>query len=336
MSALVPHHRPELEDKIRVGQPVSADQWATLGGLSNWIHGHGSMLIPWSAIGYRFASSVTRTLRFYVAPKIATVERVWCIHAKALQAGVTLTITAGTAAAVTVPLATTRSDRDGPFVIREPLSAKSSTAAELTVSFSATGGAAGNTVLIESIACYEQTRKILARDTTDYGVDLSTIRPRQPIADFANQSASGVMDAYDALDARRTGFFYWSTATNDAVEITSGSLVDLFDLYPNVVPARTTVSATSVGLTVAVYCRSVGGDGELSVSTIEVGDVQTATITTSWAWVAVTVDALSEDLSDAAGLPGGVREAVNVQARVTTATSVEIAGVSIYRATKPL
>ena len=60
--------------------------------------------------------------------------------------------------------------------------------------------AAGGSVIVESIAMYEQTRGALDATTDDYGVDLETLRARDPIADFDFQSVAGVIDAYKNLD----------------------------------------------------------------------------------------------------------------------------------------
>lgn len=331
MSALVPHLRPTLDDVIRSGQPVSADTWATLAGLANWCNGHGGMLIPWAAIGYEITNGDTRVFRFYVAPKLPVVERVWCVNLRAGIIGATADVTCSSASTVTVPADNVRTDRSGPtVVVREPRTAKTGTVGEVSVSIKATGGA----VIVESIGMYEQTRRSLTLDTNDYGVDLTTVRPRQPIADFPNRSAAAVADAYKNLDARRAGLFDWSTPTEDAIEITSGSFVDLFDLAPVVIPALVEPSDTVAVVNAAIYACAIGGDGELRVESSEGDD--TVVVTGTWAWYTFTLDVSCEDLSTVDGRRGATWATVQARGRVTTATSIEIAAVSYYRATKPV
>lgn len=334
--ALVPALRPSMATSgLLSGEPVSARDWAVLGALANYCNGRGAMLIPWSAIGCTISSGTTGVLHFFVAPKITAVERVWAVNLRASAAGASAIVTCGGASAVTVYPPTARDGRTGPFVIREQISAKTVTSADVTVSVRASGG----NIVVESLAMYEQTRYSLALDTTDYGVDLGSLRTRLPIRDAANQSAAGVADAYKNLDARRAGLFYWAAPTGSAIEIESSSDTDLFPLQiPLQMAIQATGATTSFAALANVYAKVDSGSGSVRFTAAS-GDDNSFTInSTSFAWqddpdgVALS----TEDLTLADGRRGGTWETLRFRGSVSTATTLSIAAISVYITHTPL
>jgi hypothetical protein len=338
MTAIVPHGRPTLDTAaIRAGEPVSATDWWRMGALANWSSGHGGMLIPWCAIGRPIGSGSTETFHFYVGPKNRAVERVWAVNLRASAlVGVSAVVTAGSASAATVYPPSTRSGRIGTFVFREPLSAKTNTAAGTTLVVQAVGG----TVRVESVAMYEQTRAALALDTTDYGVDLTSLSARQPITDFANRSIRGVADGYKNLDARRAGFFHYSTPTGVAIPVTatSGAPASLFALACPVAGAIPTTTDTTTTLTIAAYAKVNADTATIRAASSQAGANGDITVTsTTFAWVTSTVSVETEDLTIADGRQGNAWEDLTWTAwRGAGATQLDIAALSVVRLTAPI
>lgn len=334
MSAIVPHLRPVLDTGgIRASLPVSGSDWQTLAGLANFCNGHGGMLIPWTAIGYSVAASGTATFHFYVAPKSRAVERIWCINLRSATPGTTASVTCGSASTVTVRPDMTIDRRRGPFIVREHLSSKTSTAGDVAVSVAATGG----TVVVESIAMYEQTRKVLALDTTDYGVDITTLAVKKPILDLPNKSAAGVADAYKNLDARRAGFFHWSTDESAPINITGGSFTSLFPLSVQALAAVGTAGTTSSTVTVAARARVNSGTGQVRFASSRASANVTLSVTsTTFAWVTGSLTIESEDLTSADGRRSSAWEEIAVTANNNTATTLSISAISIVRTGTPV
>lgn len=335
MSAIVPHYRPDLEDgSIRAGEPVGSLDWSTLAAGTNWLMGHGSVLVPWCALGLTVSSGNSATFPFRIKPKAQAVERIWCVNLRASGAtapAVTITVDGSTSR--TVYPSSARNLRADSFALRHPLSAKSTTEAETTLKIETSGGG----VVVESCSCYEQTRGVLASDTTDYGVDVTSLRPRQPIADLANQSIAGVCDAYKNLDARRNGLFDWSTPEASAISPGSTSATDLFALYPVIHAAIPTAGDTTATVTVAVKAKVTGGTGTVTFSSSDAGDSVSLSITaTSFGWVTDTLEISAEDLSIADGRRGNAWETVRIQAQDPAGQTLSIAAISIFRSTTPL
>lgn len=336
MSRGVPHLRPELDTAgILSGEPVSGSDWSTLGGLANWCNGHGGMVVPWAACGITIGSGSTVTLPFYIAPKKTAVQRVWAVNVRAGTAGATLTFTDSSSTAHSARVApTVRTARRNAMVFAEDLSAKTNTAGGATVSLEATGG----TLTVESIACYEQTRGVLAASTDDYGVDLTTLRTRQPIADLDYQSVAGVMDAYKNLDARRPCYYQWSVPEANALEFTSGSYVDMYS--PLTIPVCgviPTLNDTKCQVTVCAYAKVDSGKGLVRFTSDQAGGSAVVDVTsTSFAWVTGSVQVDSEDLTTADGRRSAVWEGIQVECSDNTATTLSVAGIAIVRTTTPI
>lgn len=327
MSALVPHYRPSLDTGgILSGEPVSAFDWQGLAGLANFALGHGAQLIPWSAIGRRVAGGGSAAFHFYVGPKMPATERVWRITLRSETPGATATITAGSASAVTVVPPTTR-DVAGTFTIREPLAAKTSTAAGTTLTVAATGG----NVRVVACAMYEQTRAAL--DAADLGVELGSVVQRTPIVDLPNVSLAGVCDAYKGADARRAGLFHWATSAAVPITITGGSTVTLFDLSPPALAALSNVGDVEGTVTIAAYAMVNAGAGKLTFTADGAGFSEVLEVTdTSLTWITSTTPIDCEDITVDDGRRSARWEGFQITGADATATTLSIASISIIRA----
>jgi hypothetical protein len=331
MSRIVPHHRPELADGIRVSLPVGSFDWAAMAMLANFCNGHGGMLIPWAALGQSVSGGSSATFHFNVAPKLPAVERVWVVNLRTSAAvGITAAVTVGGASAVTVYPSDVRDARTT-HIFRESLSSKTGTVADTSLVVAATGG----TVTVESVGMFEQARSSLDATTDDYGVDVTTLRARSPIADLDYQSIAGVIDAYKNLDARRAGFFHWATDASSAIAITagSGSPVAVFDLSIPMTGAIPTLGDTTTLVTVAVLGKVDAGTGTVRFQSDDAGasvNVEvTQTAYTTWATKTLSINC--EDLTVSDGRRGSTWEGVAVDAWVTATDTFNVQAISIYR-----
>jgi hypothetical protein len=190
---------------------------------------------------------------------------------------------------------------------------------------------------VEAVACYGQTRATLDASTDDYGVDITTLRARQPIADFAYESVAGVIDAYKNADARRSSYFDWAIPTAVGISPGSTSLTDVFPLYPVVYPPVALTGTTETDVTVAAFAKVSGGTGTVQFdSTVAASSAALSITGTSYAWVSGTVTCSAEDLSTADSRRGAAWETVRIRASDPAAQTLSIAGLKIYRTTTPM
>lgn len=337
MSAAVPHRRPEIGDVVRVSVPVSGFDWATAAALANFCNGHGGQLVPFCAIGHTISASGSGTYPFYIAPKKRAVGRVWAIHMRGSTVDTTADVTINGSSAGTVAVPTTRGEPTAPFLFYENLSAKTNTAGGVNVVIDANTG----DVTVAGIECYEQTRGELDANTDDYGIDITTLRPRVPIADVNYQSVAGALDAYKNLDCRRAGFFHLSTDTSVAPTITNGTAPGdaLTQLPVTVTGTLDDYGATTSSVTVAVYAQVDSGAGIVRAVSTEGGATLNLSVTgTSFAWVTGSLTVGAEDVSTTDGLRSAWTdwEDVTLTAYVTTATQIDVAAIAIVRTTTPI
>ncbi len=337
MSAKVFHFRPRVDvEGVLSGEPVTGPDWAGLGSLANWCLGHGGMLVPWAHVEQTVNSGATGSFRFYIAPKTQAVERIWAFHIRASSTvGTTVTITLDSGDDVTgYPVVDSDRTRRSAIYVRERLSAKTNAVGDYQIDIDAVGG----NIVVESIACYEQTRAFLDADATDYGTDINSLRTRQPIFDVVGDSAGSVLEAYKNLDCRRAGFFSWAREASNPVAITSGTFADFWPLYPQCFGAIPTRGDTTTTITCAVLARVNSGTAEVRYTPQQSGgSAQTASITsTTYAWVTATVTIDAEEFETTDGRRDTAWEEIQVETRVTTATTLDIIGFCFVRSTTPL
>lgn len=335
MSAPVGLLRPSFDiGAIKSGVPIRADTWAALGGLANWCHGLGSMIVPWYFVGITIASGATRTFRFNTQGKPVTVQRVWRVRVRKDKDGAGIDIAAPTGGTQTrfTPLGQTTNDYGDIFYL-ENLSAAPSGVQEISIDLEAVA----NDITIDAIACYEQARASINHTAQDDGVDITTLRPRQPILDRDYKSISGVCDLYDTLDARRTSLFQWAVPTQSAASTASTSAQNLFETPVPCIPARV-VAASNPTLAVYAYVKATGGQITVAATSTEAGgSITNSTSGSSFAWLSVgNLSVMQEGFNEPDGLPGGTWETVNVTFKCDTATLAEIAGVSVIRTSTPI
>lgn len=302
MAARVPALRPEpLESYVRVGEPVTSFTWQALGSLANYLRGTGSELVPAYCPAYTISSGSTAVFNFRVKPRGAAIQRVWCVSMRGANglAYAEIKAPASTGTLLTVYPAPTI-DGNSPAIYVENLAAKSSTEAAITLEIKANTA----NITVDSIACYEQTRPILTLDSTDYGCDLETLRPRDPIYYRANRSWRGVADGLAQCDPRRVGLFQWAVPEAGAYTRTTASYLDIFTHAVPILTRKLGTSATTGSVKWAAYAKVAGGaGGQVRVTTTQSAVSDSVTVAgTSYAWTtARSITIHCDDMDSADG-----------------------------------
>lgn len=259
------------------------------------------MLVPSVSPERSITSGTTESFRFRVKTRGIATQRIWavCLRVDATT-GVTAEIEApaltGTTATVLVPNTLARRV---PFVYTETLSARSSAVAEVSLSIKAVGG----TVIVESIACYEQDRPTPNLDGTDYGCDTSTIRGGQPMIEVDNESIGGVYHLVQNADARRVGIYHWTYGDGEWSRSTA-SPQTLLQLACPVLAKKIARGDVTGSVKWSAYAKVDAGAGAtLRLTTDGTGLNDAMTITgTSFAWQ--TPRTVSIDCDDMTGTDG--------------------------------
>jgi len=325
--------RPEpLETVVRIGVGMSASDTAIqLANLANWLRGSGAQIVASSCTGYTVASGTTRIFRYRVKPRSSAIQRIWVFTM--LTAGtvvVTATVkspaTTGTAQAFRVPAA-----RGGrvPFIYTQDLAAKTSTEAEVNFEIVA----AGADIIVEGVACYEQTRAALNKDSTDLGVDVETVRPGQPIRGTNYESIEGIHDLVTTADARRVAIFNWAVPEEGAVTRTTASYQTLFDLAVPVLAPLLTNGATTGTVYWSAYAKvAAGAGGQVKITTDGSAVSDPVTVSgTSFAWTtarAISIDC--DDMTAADGRRSTRFDGLQVEYQGDGTNLLSLAGVSVW------
>jgi hypothetical protein len=298
MSRVVPVRRSEPSaDLILTAQPVSSATWQSLGYLSNWLRGKGSQLVPTCFPERTIQAGVTETFRFRVKTRSSAIQRIWMVGLRTTtntSVHADLAAPSGTGTVMNVPVSTTLDVRT-PVVYVENVASKAASEVEVNISIKAVD----HPVLVESISCYEQDRPILNADSTDYGVDVSTLASRQPIFAGSYQSIEGVFDGLANADARRVGLFHWAVGGSTGVTRSSATPANIFILDAPILTRKLARSAVTGTVKWAIYGYLSGaGTGTVTVTSTS-GANNTITITnTVAAWsTAQTFDVDCDDMA---------------------------------------
>jgi hypothetical protein len=330
MAATVPHKRtnPRYQE-IQIGAPVRARTWRDAAHLMHWVRAHGQQIVPAHSPHLEISYPGAFALNYLIKPPGLAVARVWF----AVLRGTAPVST--TNALVTVAFPDTLGFYTTPFTALdvfqtlpgvmhvEELPAKSSALATITVTLQNPGAA--STAWIESIECWELPRALLTQDSTDYGVDVETLRPGQPIYEYPNRSLHAIAVGAAATEPRRV----LAELAFPIVTIASGTPTDIFETTAPILPRKGGRTATTRLVTWGVCCWVSNGTTNASVRiTTTSGDVRTANVLGGSGGTTVAFRggnlgggnraiASCEDLSTADGLPGGTWEGFQIAAWVT-------------------
>lgn len=333
---VVPDTRPrvDLADYVH-GVPVRASTWLSVARLAHWVAGRGTVLVPQHAVGLSLpGGSVSTTLRYRAPQSGRAVARVAVVEVAAGTAtgpsgSVLVQLDGGTVGAGS-PNAIALDSPGGVMTLVSIDSSvtRSTSVADMTLVVTATSGKA-DSIEVRSVAIYELPRAALESASPDLGVGLDALFPRRTIGETLVDVAALVAD----LPQRRGTLAAHHSTYGEAVS--SGSWTSILAAPIPILPRWSSTGERAVTLQVRALVAG-GGLAEVRLVTGIASKTSAALTVTSaseaWAAGTVTVDARCEDPSTIDGLPGGAWETIDVQARVTTATSVVVYGYSIYEA----
>ncbi len=331
MSGRVPTQRYEPSpEEILIGAPVSSGrQWLPMAHLANWLNGSGAELVPTSTVAGIMAGSQTRVFNFRAYTREQAIERVWTLMVRADAASafesITIKAPASTGTAMTVSVSAGR-DTSQPIIYREILSTQTSAVTNLSIEVTTSLPSIDFFITVDSIACTELARPLLAEDTTDNGVNTETERPRERIYGVLHASATGVVNA-SLTDIRRVGLYHWSGA---GVTTTSTSYVDLVALPVPVLAPLLTSGQTTGSVYWSAYAKVSGGSGDVRLSYHSTTDSVNVTAT-SFAWTtprAISIDC--EDMTTADGRRAAAWDTVLPSVRKNTSGTMYIDAVSVW------
>lgn len=332
MAAVPPIARPEpATARIYSGGPVSSpDTWSQLANLANWSRACGACLVPSYNPARTILSAATEVFRFRVKTRNVAVQRVWLVSLRTTATSPTnVDIKAPASTGTVQTVAASRNhERLSPVVYVETLSAKSTAESEINIEIKPIS----QSVVVESIMCFEMPRAVLTQDSTDYGVDLETVRPRSPIWEVANVSAEGVYNALANLDARRVGIFHWSVPEGGALVRSSGTPLDVLALATPVQAPKIN-SASTFSVKWSAYAKMAGGGtGTVYVSTSNSGVADNVSITSAtFAWTTSrSVSIGADNFADADGRYSSVWDSLQFQWSGDGSNNCSLAALSVW------
>lgn len=330
---------PEAVNTIRIGSPLTTNQWKRMGYAANWLLGNGGPLVWWGPLYGTLAPSSAATLVGYCWPRTNNVNRLWAFDigwSGADSCIVTFGFASALGGALTVTLTGEVTDnndnRRRVFLYKE--AATPTTGGEqvsLTVTHHADSPATG--IRVNGGTYSELPRAELPANG---GVEIDSLEINQPVMSTGNDSSANALvyhmrNARAAANAsRRQAIFHW----NGFTAITTTSFVNLFAIDPaaqtrlletgsNAQYVQWTVYAKVSGTTPSAEVRVTSGIYGSSTITV-------TSTTTIWA-TSKAIYAETDDLSQTANVRGGIgsRSNLTFEARRVAGTSLTIYAIAV-------
>lgn len=326
-------------NRVRIAAPVyGGGQWNEFGALTNWLIGRGSPLVMCGPTG---GVAVGNDLdnRFYIWPHEQNYARLWnvMLYKRVTGSGAAYHGFASIDIDSVEHVASVElEDHWLPYVPKvvsfvQIISPASGTAGGVTLTVSNDGPESFSPdIYVGGISCYEIPRNTLADFGSVVVPDLDTLASGQQIYDPADDSSvPAVMRAsVDALTQARRACLL-SVAYPDGVTITDASFDGTTNIFttsgandPPVVARHLHSGQTFRDVAFAVYAvADAATGGELSVTSTNPSGTSIEQITNVADWVTGVIAVDTEDLSQAGGLRGGVRNPIIAEARILTGTT---------------
>lgn len=324
-----------MKNRIRAAHPVRGPgQWERLAAAANWLRGRGGTLVGANGVNVSIGPGDSPTFMYRAWPRAEHATRLWIIGISTVGDGSakgTISITAPSTA-ITRDFAIATSDtRLIEFPIIHTIDAATDVPETVAVQV-ATDSNSESSIVVQSISCHEVPRVQLGEGE---GAELSSLYANRQIYEHATRNDDRGLEAvarharYAKQVARKNHLFSWYYPTG--VTSTSGSLVDLFPLYPFVCARLLESANTSRNIVWNAYALVTGGTatGEVAVTTAA-GTTTMAVTSTGATWHADHTSSIeTEDPTRWAtdgGIRGGTRDTMQIQIRQTGATSITIFG----------
>ena len=337
MTAKVLHRRPAVStDRIKTSLSVAAPDWLAMADAANWINGHGGQPVPFSAVTTTLTSgsfAVQATCAFSKAAVAAVVFATFHSEGDA-EVTVQVSATGMTTTSQTVHIYGGTYGANAHAKMTAPLTSHQtpSTPRLVTVSFTWVSG----TVSVMGYGIHEETRALLDENATDYGVDALSLHARRSIADYAQASAGGLIEAYKNMDARRSGYYSASFESGTGLKLSATTQTDILTVHvPMLAPIRY-VADTQLALTVTFKAQTDTGTATLYLDTDEAGDSVSTAVDTSTVDYSLSVNVDAEDFSIADGRRGNAWEGLRVSYAASTGTELTLFHLTVLRTFRPI
>ncbi len=338
MSAKVSHRRPAVStDRLKTSLAVASPDWLAMCDAANWINGHGSQCVPFTAVTTALTSS-NFTVQSTIAFKEQTVAIVvFATFHAAADAELTIQVsgTGLTTTSQTVRIYGGTYGANASAHMTVPLTSHQSpgTARLVSVKFTWVSGS----INVMGYGIHEQTRAVLDENAVDYGVEGYSMHARRSIADYAQASVGGLIEAYKNMDARRTGYYVASMESTTGLALTATSQTDILPVHvPMQAPIRYPAD-TQLALLVDLKATTDTGTATIYFDSDEAGDSVSQVIDTSTAdYNAIFVNVASEDFAVTDGRRGSAWEGLQISYACDTGTTLTINHLTVLRAIRPI
>lgn len=342
---LIPPTVPLSE--ILNGVPVSSRAWQNMAHLANYCAGRGSSQIPAYYPGNTITAGSSGTYRYRFAGTQNTLSRVWFVRVRSASSTqdteITITVDSQTAVGIFDDARDQRA-----LTLVETITTPADTGT-MSLQIDVTSGVAN--AIVESIACYDipRTELELGASPADNAVHTDSVRAGAPIYDEdaagsgGTRSVQGLIDAYPFYASTTDNPYphrnqwQWAVPVADAIAETSGTYTTISHMNLQYLVKKRQVIESVNRATFYAYAKVDSGSANVKFRSQGAIDLVALTITsTTGAWVSSEYTSFAcEDLAeddgraDISGSPGWT--GIEVQARVTTATQVDIEALALVQ-----
>jgi len=326
---------------IRNAAPImGGDDWSPWGAACNWMNARGATLVSAPGAADEEINVEDGALyRYWIWPHALNITRVWhfglaCPDDVAETITGTVTLEDATTAEWRIP-AGTRADQEVRFKIFQTIDPPSGADQQAFIWYQRTDLGADTNPYVTSHRCEE-----LPRTFHEELLDEQTCLPQRliyqsdsPLDQIKSAHAVGLhMEIAKELCRRAhlLTFFY-----PPGIEFDLGTFAAFLPTSIGDVPIQPRHlhnGETTRSVPWVIYAGATGGDGEVRLTAAS-GDTDTITVDEGAAgWYGGTIELNTEDpstLDSDGGLRGGVRDTIVCEARVTTATTLNMYGLNI-------
>jgi hypothetical protein len=331
--------KPALINSAIVASNVAirSQTWSDAAQVNNAAKGAGSVLVVPGFIGDTIANQSSYTYRFRARPTLPESVLVWQVRC---SAAVPIVLFTPTFSALQNRAAPSTTLDNPPVYVFDTYTAGTTNETEYTLTIASPAGG-GSSIYVESIALIELPRTVLT--SAEGGIPVNTQRVGDPISDVTGEGYTALCARVNAAlsECRRVGQFHWFT--NNPVVVLSTSFANLFSQGFMALNRKTTGTSATRTLSWRVYAQQASSNsGEVRLASAKNVTSTTVTVTLApgLAWFPATTGAAAqigvdaEDVSTAAGMPGGTFDPIVLSARVTgTLRSVSVYGISVWEDT---
>jgi hypothetical protein len=313
-------------DTVKSGYAVRSKTWRRLGELMNYMLSRGGALIPAYNPGSTVSGEGSVEYYYRAKPMACAVTRLWLVRVRVDASDSVQTVTINPNSTGDQVFSVSTSARDGAALyVLEPVASPGSSEQELMLEIA---NSAGDDIEVMSVCCVDVPRVYLDTNTTEYGVEVGTCDPRNPMFDGSGESIVGVADSIGngwGL-TRRPGLLMWAVdalGSGEYFSTDATTATDIFQLDPVILGRRYLSSTAFCYPYVYAQTTHVDTTAEVTISTTSGGSCTIEIPTGSdsaFDWYGGSADQFycdSELLSSSDGRRSSRWDEMTIQAEVT-------------------